>query len=126
MSKEVSKEFVWGHETGYKEGLQHQSQGELAQWVNSLDDKSKVACAYKQRYDREWTDSHKTKSDKDLSASLLAHVVETFGTEQTARRWLISECGALNNRTPLHVIEDTGDYTTVERVLDCIDYGMIA
>ena len=61
-----------------------------------------------------------------VSTKLLIHAAETFGSEQSARRWLMSECGALDNRTPLQFIEDAGDDTRVERVLDCIDYGMIA
>jgi hypothetical protein len=61
-----------------------------------------------------------------VSASLLAHAVETFGSAQRARRWLSSECGALNNRTPLQVIQGAGHEAAVERILDCIDHGMMA
>lgn len=61
-----------------------------------------------------------------LSASLLAHAVDTFGSEQIARKWLSSECGALNNRTPLQVIQGESNEAEVERILDCIDYGMLA
>jgi uncharacterized protein (DUF2384 family) len=62
----------------------------------------------------------------NLSPELIAHTVETFGSDGVARIWLASECGALNNRTPLEVIQSDGDEVEVERVLDCIDYGMLA
>jgi len=61
-----------------------------------------------------------------MSASLLGHAVETFGTEQTARKWLSSECGALGNRTPLQMIQGEDNEAEVDRILDCIDYGMLA
>ena len=63
---------------------------------------------------------------RGVSMRLLVHAAETFGSEQAAQKWLMSECGALNKRTPLQSIEDAGDDPKVERVLDCIDHGMIA
>jgi hypothetical protein len=66
------------------------------------------------------------KRSELVGASLLAHAVETFGSERIARKWLSSECGALHNRTPLQVIQSEGNETEVERILDCIDYGMLA
>lgn len=66
------------------------------------------------------------KREREVSPSLLAHLLETFGSEPTARNWLSSECGALNNRTPLEVIQADGNELEVERVLNCIDYGMLA
>jgi len=66
------------------------------------------------------------KQQASLNPELLAHAVETFGSAATARVWLSSECGALNNRTPLEAIQSDGDEAEAERVLDCIDYGMLA
>lgn len=60
-----------------------------------------------------------------VSPNLLAHAVQTFGSARAARSWLSSECGALHNQTPLNVIQ-AGNGAEVERVLDCIDYGMFA
>ncbi len=75
------------------------------------------------------TGSPKLPADKicenDVSPRLLAHAVDTFGSERSARSWLSSECGALNNQTPFDVFR-TGDVAEVERILDCIDYGMLA
>jgi RNA polymerase sigma-70 factor, ECF subfamily len=67
-----------------------------------------------------------TKEPAHLNPNLLAHAVETFGSERAAQAWLSSECGALNNRTPLEVIQSGGDDAEVERILACIAYGMIA
>jgi hypothetical protein len=66
------------------------------------------------------------KRENEVSPSLLAHLLETFGSEPTARSWLSSQCGALNNRTPLEVIQAEGNDKEVERILNCIDYGMLA
>jgi len=57
---------------------------------------------------------------------LMKHAIETFGSEQAAREWLSIECGALNNRSPSEFINNTGNVAEVERILNCIDYGMIA
>jgi uncharacterized protein (DUF2384 family) len=79
---------------------------------------------------------HKTKPSNNtrrgkrrphaISANTLAHAIETFGSEQAARRWLSSECGALNNRTPLQVIQGKAGVTEVDRILSCIDHGIFA
>lgn len=61
-----------------------------------------------------------------VSVDLLAHAVDTFGSEKNARAWLSSECGALDRQTPLQVIARDGNSKEVERILDCIDYGMFA
>jgi hypothetical protein len=62
----------------------------------------------------------------ELSATLFARLVDTFGSELAAHNWLSSECGDLNNRTPLEVIHADGTGAEVEHILDCIDHGMIA
>jgi uncharacterized protein (DUF2384 family) len=59
-------------------------------------------------------------------SNLLKHAIETFGSEKMALIWLVSECGVLNNETPTAFIEQTGNEAEVERILGCIDYGMIA
>jgi len=61
-----------------------------------------------------------------MSPGLLAHAVATFVSERAAQAWLSSECGALHNQTPLGVIRVDGNEAEVERILDCIDYGMLA
>lgn len=61
-----------------------------------------------------------------LPARVVNHAIETFGSEEVAERWLSSECGALNNEAPADVIANTGSDTEVQRILDCIDHGMIA
>lgn len=67
-----------------------------------------------------------TMRQASLSPELIAHAVETFGSDEAARAWLSSDCGALNNRTPLEVIQSDRNEAEVERILDCIDYGMLA
>jgi uncharacterized protein (DUF2384 family) len=59
-------------------------------------------------------------------ACLMANSTETFGSEKVAREWLSLECGALNHRPPLDFISDGGNVAEVERILNCLDYGMIA
>ncbi len=57
----------------------------------------------------------------------------------TIEQWLKNKCRnvrlfvdadgawwALSNRTPLQVIQGEGGEAEVERILDCIDYGMLA
>ncbi len=56
----------------------------------------------------------------------MANSTETFGSEKVAREWLSLECGALNHRPPLDFISDGGNVAEVERILNCLDYGMIA
>ncbi len=66
------------------------------------------------------------KTGPRLSSALLQHAIEVFGSEAAARRWMSHECGSLNNRTPLEVIHSDANEAEVERILSCIDYGMIA
>ena len=67
----------------------------------------------------------KANGKSDLSPSLLAHAVETFGSRRAALEWFSSECGALRNQTPFEAIR-AGHGSEVERILACIDYGMLA
>jgi uncharacterized protein (DUF2384 family) len=60
-----------------------------------------------------------------MSPNLLAHAVGTFGSKRAPLGWLSSECGALKNQTPFDLIW-AGNEAEVERILDCIDYGMFA
>lgn len=68
----------------------------------------------------------KQRRTQAISANALAHAIETFGSEQAARRWLSIECGALNNRTSLQVIQGERGVTEVDRILSCIDHGIFA
>jgi hypothetical protein len=61
-----------------------------------------------------------------ISRNLFSHAVDTFGSARVALRWLTSDCGALNNRSPFDVILNDSNEPEVERILDCIDYGMLA
>ncbi len=60
------------------------------------------------------------------TSPLMKHAIETFGSEKAAREWMSVECGALNNKTPAEFIKSTGDVAEVDRILGCIDYGIIA
>lgn len=59
------------------------------------------------------------------SKGLFSHAVDTFGSDSIARQWFSIQCGAMDNRTPLQLVE-SGQAAEVERILDCIDYGMLA
>jgi len=59
-------------------------------------------------------------------SKLMEHAIDTFGSEETAREWLSIECGALNNQSPNNFIRGTGNLAEVDRILTCLDYGMIA
>jgi hypothetical protein len=63
---------------------------------------------------------------KFTTSKVMAHAIETFGSEAVAREWLTSECGALNNQAPTDFIKRTGNEAEVERILGCIDHGMLA
>ena len=63
---------------------------------------------------------------KFTTSKVMAHAIEAFGSEAVAREWLSSECDALNNQTPTGFIKRTGNEAEVERILGCIDHGMIA
>jgi len=43
-----------------------------------------------------------------------------------AEKWVYSRCGSLDDRLPFDVITSTGSEAEVERILNCIDHGMIA
>jgi uncharacterized protein (DUF2384 family) len=66
-----------------------------------------------------------TQHSRQLS-HLMAHAIETFGSEEAAEEWMSIECGALNNESPANFIRKTGNLGEVDRILGCIDYGMIA
>jgi hypothetical protein len=70
--------------------------------------------------------SRKPATKMLIPARLMKHAVDTFGSEKDARTWLSIQCGALNNQTPSAFLRSTGDSAEVERILTCIDYGMIA
>lgn len=67
-----------------------------------------------------------TTENLPVTSQLMSRAIETFGSEQAAREWLSLECGDLDNRTPAAFIKITGNEGEVERILGCIDYGMIA
>jgi uncharacterized protein (DUF2384 family) len=54
------------------------------------------------------------------------HAIKTFGSASLAMEWFGAECGALDNRTPIDVIASGEGRPEVDRILGCIDYGMIA
>jgi uncharacterized protein (DUF2384 family) len=60
-----------------------------------------------------------------ITPDLMAHAVDTFGSERKALNWFSVECGDLKNQSPLSVIL-SGNHSEVERILDCIDHGMLA
>ena len=66
-----------------------------------------------------------TGPESKMKQNLFAHAVETFGSENAALDWFSSQCGALKNQTPLEALE-SGNAADVERILDRIDYGMLA
>ena len=68
----------------------------------------------------------RTETAFTIPARLMKHAVDTFGSEKVARVWLSTECGVLNNQTPAAFLQSTGNSAEVERILGCIDYGMIA
>ncbi len=67
-------------------------------------------------------------SDKNgtIISTLIRHASETFGSKRVAAEWFHIECGALNNETPAAFLKKTGNVAEIERILNCIDYGMIA
>lgn len=54
------------------------------------------------------------------------HAVDTFGSDFSAAEWMLAECGALDNRHPIVILRDEAGMLEVDRILGCIDYGMIA
>lgn len=65
------------------------------------------------------------KTGKAPSPALLAHASETFGSEAAAWEWLKMTCGAMQNRSPWDLIQQDNE-GEVDRILHCIDHGMIA
>ena len=65
------------------------------------------------------------KLSKAPSAALLAHASETFGSDAAAWDWLKMTCGAMQNRSPWDLIQKDNE-REVDRILNCIDHGMIA
>jgi len=61
-----------------------------------------------------------------IPKSLWEHAIKTFGSASLAMEWFGAECGALNNRSPIDVIPGEDGRREVDRILGCIDYGMIA
>jgi len=59
-------------------------------------------------------------------SKLMEHAIDTFGSEETAREWLSIPCGDLHYQSPNEFIRGTGNIAEVDRILTCIDYGMIA
>lgn len=66
------------------------------------------------------------KETLSATSQLMSHAIETFGSEEAAAEWMSIECGALNNESPANFIHKTGNLAEVDRILGCIDYGMIA
>lgn len=58
----VSDEFAKGTKDGHDAGKRHQSQDELAKWVNSNDSKSRGSGDYKKGYDQGWYESYSGES----------------------------------------------------------------
>ena len=57
---------------------------------------------------------------------LWAHALKTFGSASLAVDWFVAECGALGNRSPIDTMNDDGGGHEIDRILGCIDYGMLA
>ncbi len=68
----------------------------------------------------------RTVRQLEISTDLMNRAVDTFGSGAIPEKWLCSECGALNRKTPLGTIRSRGSEVEVEHILDCIDHGMIA
>ena len=57
------------------------------------------------------------------ASRVIAHAVRTFGSDDKARRWLQTECGALDHAIPEALLE-SGKWEAVDAELDRIDYGV--
>lgn len=66
------------------------------------------------------------RMNRGIPKPLWAHALETFGSPSLAMQWFLVDCGALDNRAPIDLIPDTEGRREVDRILGCIDYGMIA
>lgn len=96
-------------------------------------DKAKIAAARSKRKQErtralhlKYNKAKRTETALTIPAHLMKHAVDTFGSEKIARIWLSTECGVLNNQTPAAFLQSTRNSAEVERILGCIDYGMIA
>ena len=54
---------------------------------------------------------------------VVAHAIETFGSEEKAHRWLISSSGALGKESPYSFLK-AGNCEAVDEELSRIDYGV--
>ena len=63
---------------------------------------------------------------KAITKPLWSHALKTFGSASLAREWFSTACGALDNRAPVNVLKREGGAREIDRILGCIDYGMIA
>src|ERR1700680_308012 len=66
------------------------------------------------------------RGNPQVPKSLWAHALKTFGSASLATEWFLAECGALDNRAPIDSITREDGTREVDRILGCIDYGMIA
>lgn len=64
-------------------------------------------------------------SGEILGLPVAQHAIETFGNDG-AILWLNSGCGALNNCRPVDLLATPEGEEEVDRILTCIDHGMIA
>ena len=71
-------------------------------------------------------DQHPAEVPEIIPGAVWRHALETFGTAASATEWFTSGCGAMNNRQPIHRIADEDGPMEVDRILGCIDHGMIA
>ncbi len=63
---------------------------------------------------------------REIPEFVWAHALKTFGSASLATDWFLTECGALGNRAPIETMNDDGGGREIDRILGCIDYGMIA
>ena len=57
---------------------------------------------------------------------LWLHALDTFGSSARATEWFQTACGDLENRAPIDLLSDNSGKQEVDRILGCIDHGMIA
>jgi uncharacterized protein (DUF2384 family) len=64
--------------------------------------------------------------NRQIPKPLWAHALRTFGSASLATEWFLTRCGALDNRSPIETVRDEDGRQEVDRILGCIDHGMIA
>jgi DNA-binding NtrC family response regulator len=64
--------------------------------------------------------------ENKIPKRLWEHAIRTFGSALLAKEWFGAECGALDNRPPIDVVPSEAGRREVDRILGCIDHGMIA